>query len=112
MDKLEKLKKWLLITGIGTLFIALIFSIPNSLDIRTWVDTQFDLAMIIGIAAGAVIIVNLSMKIKSHNDNIKEIRDLFIKRINADLCQCNKPCNHKESYLDDVSKICKINLYY
>ena len=112
MDKLEMLKKRLLYVGIGAIIISIVFSIPNSFDIRTWIDTDADIFLIIIMAVGTLLIVDLSKKIQACIKEIKEIKDLLIRRINADFCQCSKPCNHKEKFMADVLGICKISLYY
>jgi predicted membrane channel-forming protein YqfA (hemolysin III family) len=112
MDKQEAQNKRLLYVALGSVGILAIFSIINSFDIRSWIDTQIDTVLIIAMTIGAIAFVSLSKREQSCKNSIKEIRDLLIKRINADFCLCNKPCNHKEEFLAEMLKICKINLYY
>lgn len=110
MDKQERIKKELLYTGFATLGITGLFLFLNGLDIRNWVDSNVDMGLIAASVIGIVRVVMLSKKDQS--ESIGQLTELLTKRVNADFCQCNKSCNHKEDYLADMLKVFGVNLYY
>lgn len=96
------------------LFVTLFFTINgmNGINILRWFSTNINISLIIGGVLSFLVFTHF-LKMKTIAElNHKKFKELLVKRIDAEFCNCGRPCNHKEEFMDFMNDNYKINLYY
>ncbi len=94
------------------IFLIILFISLNGVNLLNWFDTQID-AIIIAIIV-ILVFINFhysALKVKAIFE-FKKLKEVLLKKIDAEFCNCGKPCNHKEEYLDYMKAEYDLNLYY
>ena len=96
-------------SGLVALLISLIFFITTGVNLLRWFENIYLLTAMIT----SILVCLHFLKIKNAAEKKSHsFRELLMRKIDADLCNCRSSCNHKEEFVEYMQEEQGINVYY
>jgi hypothetical protein len=80
---------------IAGIVAAVVFFAINGIDVRGWIETPTDMFLITIMTVGAYFFIKYQNEYLTIEKQFKSLRELLVKRLDANFCNCGKPCDHK-----------------